>query len=498
MRSEDVARPNIDGAAVRTVVTVLLLLGGCSEGAPDLVQPDTPLVPAPPLVATINVRDFGAKGDGQSDDSAAFDAAIRALPVTGGIILVPAGTYMLRAIHTNPLHVIDLSNKRNVTIAGQGSEATILRMASTSYHSAIHIILVQRSSGITLRDLTLDGNRRHILYADEQSHGIQIQSSTDVRIEGVRFQFSGGDGVRLFGSADEGSWAERIWIENSHFQDNARNGISIQRAARDIVIRGNTFERISDQSISAEPTGNSAPHDILVEGNVIRHESKNWAVALAGVSPQDVLERLIFRNNRLENGTAYLLWIDGLVLDENTILGDPYHSALRLQDVSNALVSDNDITGVAQEEFGVVQILNEDFALSSNVTLRSNRISVAPGLTAIYVRDALGGITVLENQLLGSGNGIGIMFQNLLTVGTTRAGFFVTSNVVQDFAIGVAVFDRGDNYSNVIVRNNAIDDQTGLTESVGILFDGTGPYGAFAQVMSNTFGSGIYTTLRVR
>ncbi|WP_411891093.1 glycosyl hydrolase family 28-related protein [Yoonia sp. SDW83-1] len=45
------------------------------------------------LVALVDVRDFGAKGDGTTDDSAAFDAADAA--ANGRTIMVPAGVYLL-------------------------------------------------------------------------------------------------------------------------------------------------------------------------------------------------------------------------------------------------------------------------------------------------------------------------------------------------------------------------------------------------------------------
>lgn len=47
----------------------------------------------------LNVRDFGAKGDWFTDDTAAIQAAIDAAFAVGGGVFVPAGVYRL----TNPL-----------------------------------------------------------------------------------------------------------------------------------------------------------------------------------------------------------------------------------------------------------------------------------------------------------------------------------------------------------------------------------------------------------
>jgi Pectate lyase superfamily protein len=41
-----------------------------------------------------DVKDYGAKGDGTTDDTAAITAAINALPSTGGVLYFPSGTYV--------------------------------------------------------------------------------------------------------------------------------------------------------------------------------------------------------------------------------------------------------------------------------------------------------------------------------------------------------------------------------------------------------------------
>jgi autotransporter-associated beta strand protein len=71
-------------------------------------------IPTPAVVA--NVTDFGAVGDGVTDDSDAFDAAINA--VSSGAILVPAGRYNL----TRVLYI----RKSNVVLRGAGPGSTTL------------------------------------------------------------------------------------------------------------------------------------------------------------------------------------------------------------------------------------------------------------------------------------------------------------------------------------------------------------------------------------
>ena len=61
----------------------------------DLVIEDISSVFLSDLVSAVDVRDFGAVGDGTTDDSAAFDAADAA--ANGRTVLVPAGTFRLNS-----------------------------------------------------------------------------------------------------------------------------------------------------------------------------------------------------------------------------------------------------------------------------------------------------------------------------------------------------------------------------------------------------------------
>jgi len=63
--------------------------------------------------AVVNVLDYGAVGNGTTDDSMAIQAAFNSLPASGGTVLFPKKTYSFDSI--------DIVDKQNVNIDGQGS-----------------------------------------------------------------------------------------------------------------------------------------------------------------------------------------------------------------------------------------------------------------------------------------------------------------------------------------------------------------------------------------
>lgn len=68
----------------------------------------------------INVTDFGAKGDGTTDDTAAIQAAIDSVE-NGGIVEIPRGTYMIRGLKVK---------RHGITIAGEARFGTRLSRLS--------------------------------------------------------------------------------------------------------------------------------------------------------------------------------------------------------------------------------------------------------------------------------------------------------------------------------------------------------------------------------
>ena len=91
---------------------------------------------------TVSVKDFGATGDGTTDDTAAIQAAITACQTSGSSLHIPAGTYKT----TSTLNITS-----QIVMFGDGSRSSIINFySSATTNFAILISLADNSSVIGL------------------------------------------------------------------------------------------------------------------------------------------------------------------------------------------------------------------------------------------------------------------------------------------------------------------------------------------------------------
>jgi polygalacturonase len=97
--------PTLGTVSRREFLNASLLLGSGAVGARSPVERDRPV-----LRATLDVRDFGAVGDGRTNDTAALQRAIDVAPArAGGIVYVPAGTWVSGTLHLRSGLTIELA-----------------------------------------------------------------------------------------------------------------------------------------------------------------------------------------------------------------------------------------------------------------------------------------------------------------------------------------------------------------------------------------------------
>ncbi|NBW16333.1 MAG: hypothetical protein EBR82_50965 [Caulobacteraceae bacterium] len=153
--------------------------------------------------AVVNVQDFGATGDGSTNDTVAIQAAIDSLAATGGTVFFPTGTYRIaRNIGVNDRWGVKVTNN-NISLVGTGNGTKIRRFNTniSTYALAYPLVFV----GVP------DSN---------------VAAATEnVTIEGIQFigenvQHSvGGSVIHDFRNAIEAKNTKNLIVQNNLFTD---------------------------------------------------------------------------------------------------------------------------------------------------------------------------------------------------------------------------------------------------------------------------------------
>lgn len=126
-----------------------------------------PLFPASNL-SSYNVKDFGAKGDGSSDDTAAITAAIAvANTAGGGNVMFPAGTYLTTTqLLYSKVHLIGVGIEATILKLKSATNADLLQGSANGYGGTMVNVAATSATGSvngiynwSVQNLTLDGNK---------------------------------------------------------------------------------------------------------------------------------------------------------------------------------------------------------------------------------------------------------------------------------------------------------------------------------------------------
>jgi Ca2+-binding RTX toxin-like protein len=164
------------------------------------------------MSTVFNAADFGATGNGSSDDTAALQKAINAAAAAGGgQVHLDAGTYILSTKAGSCLTL-----KSNVTLQGDGIGTTTLKLADGASAAVTSLIKAGNSHDVGASRLTLDGNAGHTAAV---ATGWLNGSATQVQLDSVEAQHFAGTGLDLRGKNSQ------ITLTNSSVHDNGADGL---------------------------------------------------------------------------------------------------------------------------------------------------------------------------------------------------------------------------------------------------------------------------------
>lgn len=343
------------------------------------------------MTQVFDVRDYGAKGDGNTDDTQAIQKAIEAAAAAGGgKVYVPSGTWVVSDSDGSGNALV---LKSNVALTGDGAGETVLKLADGGASSGTASLLGV-ASGSTVRDaavsdLTLDGNQANT--SGELSGWSQAGagSVTNLVIDGVTAtDFSGSgfdltepavnltvrnstaqnntlDGFALGGSLPAATFQDNRGV------DNGRNGINVTLGGQalsltDNVASGNGADGIFVHNESGVDTG----YFSVIGGDV--HDNAGDGIHVRGIEYGGVYRVDIHGNGGSGvdlQGTTHVEVSDNIIHD-NAQTSDTAEVAIRSLGGTNGtqnFVYDNIITGGANSTWGVAEIPSSTAGVDGSV-----------------------------------------------------------------------------------------------------------------------------------
>jgi len=157
----------------------------------------------------INVRWFGATGNGSTDDLTAMQAAANYTANNNGHLYFPAGTYITSG-------TVTVDSFSRITISGDGPALTILKRKDNTVGTVNRVLRIDGDGGdrVTVLNIGFDGNAQNQTAPSpttqwQQYHSLYLlsngqQAFSTITLQNINSYNPLGDGISLAGSPSDG------------------------------------------------------------------------------------------------------------------------------------------------------------------------------------------------------------------------------------------------------------------------------------------------------
>jgi parallel beta-helix repeat protein len=388
------------------LLTILL----CTSGTALMAQVP---VPTPlPITRTLAISQFGARGDGETNDTQAFIAAFTAAASEGARLQLGNATYLLTGTLTIP------ATARPISIAG-GTNTTLLFAPAHSLDSGI---VVSNASAVELKSFTIQGSGAGL------NHAISVMGSTNVRLDTLRIQNISGTGPLPTSAIILGS-DNLIWITNSIFT-------GVGHGAGKLALNIFNYYKMDSQNI-------------YISHNTMSGNTANIAIGMFDTNHSIVANNTIDGGNSCvnpcnNNGYGVLFYLEDLhgfppklapKLQSETIVGNQIlntaGSGIYLASVAGATITGNSIT------HSTIQ-MNDASLPAAGIAL--NGTDNATVANNVIQNDGRGGIALatVQNSVI-QGNTIHGPAKWGINLRTADVGITIEGNTISTTPIGLYI-----------------------------------------------------------
>ena len=432
------------------------------------------LLNATKLREWVSVKDFGAVGDGVSDDTTAIQSAITAAAAADTAVFFPAGDYVCQALTLTAPSAFAFGDATLLQLAG--ADGTMMTVTTQALISGLVFDGNKASKTGNPYCLVLDGAAGSLVtgcvFKNHRYKVLIVESAIGSRIIGNRFEDSGdiancnqlevkcsnvavsantfkniGDGhcIRTgYFLAETVREVRNVAIIGNTFLTSLHNGVTCELGSSDILIHGNAFDAL-ESGVKVEATPDAA--DVSIIGNTFRNLTNNGGTAfnLSG-------DRVTFSGNRIIGCLSGPFFGSDGVCDGNVFLNSgttgAYMVALANSGENGIVCTNNYFEGITG---GAIN-------LGNGSVMRGNRIRNA---TQIAIRAYGTGCTVSGNYVDGAATGLSI-------TSTSNLGF-VAENYLANCSTAALTYSATAN-TNVVRDNAGAAGQTkSLTIAAGVI-----------------------------
>lgn len=414
------------------------------------------LVIALAVSSSCSAADFGARGDGVTDDRLALQAAIYAC----ADIVIPPGHYLVTRASWQPF---DLHVPGGRRVTGAGRDATTLVQAAGQGPS-VRLLHVD-GPDVEIRDLSLDGDKTHQT-VDEHRAGIFATHAPRVAIRRVNARNFSGDGFYVYDGSDD------FALDDVSATDNDRNGITLGGGTSGGSIADSRFVGNRAQQIDNEPGRGNTVDGVIVTGCTLDGEgaSGDYVLTMSGSGNASRSRGWSVTGNVI-NGAVLAVWLDSSLIAGNSGVNATakpcYHVNRRSIGVT---IAANEC--VMPPRAGPVAAIVEVSGTSTEnmpeaVAVIGNELASATATYGVWVHGAAS-VYLARNTLTGPGKAI-----------AGGAGVYLRSTVI------------GAPLRSVLVIDNMIGGWPAAVRIAGNVVDGARAEINRAEVIGNVLDAGV-------